>query len=168
MPANNFEYALKNKISATLLKMGIPAMVYRVKQSRYVVQHCDIKVDSANPQMYSAIECKNLNKKNNELYFSSHMRAPQIVQMTEVIRLSGRRGWLAIRNRSGIYSIPWPVVVWYFNRNSRCLPACEIYKYYSMSPHVLFSNAYHKTYNQYAHVKPILTQNSKIIIYKIA
>ena len=157
MPTNNFEYALKKKLSELLDVVGIPAMVYRVKQSRYVVQHCDIKIDSANSQMYSGIECKQLkSKKHLELYFSSHMRQKQIVQMTQVLILSGRRGWLAIRSRRAIYGIPWATVTWYFNRGARKIPAYEIEKYYCISGHAILSNAYHTVYHYFEMINKII------------
>ena len=87
-------------------------LVYRVRQSKWQNQQCDIKIDGPSKHHYVAIECKHLKTRQAApfLYFSSHMKVSQIIQMTELVRRSGRRGWLAISHAGRVYAVPWNLV----------------------------------------------------------
>jgi len=114
----DFEWALAAALNAFFKKDGIPAIAYRLKQSRFSTQFMDILVDSKIPEYYLAIECKSLNaRKTRSLYFKQHFStaagAHQLSRETEFITLSGRQGILAVELRHGTgkaktaHLVPW-------------------------------------------------------------
>ncbi|WP_317135722.1 Holliday junction resolvase [Methanochimaera problematica] len=89
---------------------------YRLKQSKFNTQYVDILVDSLDPRYYLAIECKSIQGK--KLYFSQHFHEDknnvhQIDSITDFIKKTGRRGFLAVEFRGGrgkqnvAYLLPW-------------------------------------------------------------
>ena len=142
---NNFEVRLKNQIELTLCDGRHRSMTYRVRQGRFTSQHCDIKIDSGNPLLYSAIECKQMSRRQfPRLYFSSHMRLSQITQMSRILQASGRRGWLVLRHKRCQYYIPWCIVTNYANRGEKYIPVHETYKYWAPTVHPLFSGSFNR------------------------
>lgn len=114
----DFEWALAAALNAFFKKDGIPAIAYRLKQSRFSTQFMDILVDSKIPEYYLAIECKSLDaRKTRSLYFKQHFStaagAHQLARETEFITLSGRQGILAVELRYGAgksrtaHLVPW-------------------------------------------------------------
>jgi hypothetical protein len=80
-------------------------------------------VDCLNPDLYLGIECKSISveKGASALYFKQHFTTDkkgihQIERISEFLRQTGRRGFLAVELRMGAghskeaYLIPWGVV----------------------------------------------------------
>lgn len=114
----DFEWALTAALNSFFEKEGIPAIAYRLKQSRFVSQVMDILVDSRHPEYYLAIECKSLDaRKAKTLYFKQHFSSAagghQLTRETEFLVRSGRQGILAVELRHGVgkprtaHFIPW-------------------------------------------------------------
>ncbi len=116
----NFELELVNSFNSFFEKYKINAIAYRRKQSKYSDQFCDILVDSKNADFYLAIENKSINlNSSKKLYFSQHFHSnerKQIEKISEFLKKSGRKGFLALEVRKGkgrskkAYLIDWNYV----------------------------------------------------------
>ncbi|AKB52238.1 hypothetical protein MSBRW_2985 [Methanosarcina barkeri str. Wiesmoor] len=115
-----FEHMLVNSFNAYIEENGIRAISYRLKQHRFTPQFLDVLVDSLNPDLYLGIECKSISveKGAKALYFSQHFTVDkngihQIERISNYLKKSGRRGFLAVELRLGpghgreAYMIPW-------------------------------------------------------------
>jgi hypothetical protein len=133
----DFEWAIASSFNAFFEEMGIEAIAYRLKQSRFASQVMDILVDSRFPEYYLAIECKSLDaRKTGSLYFSQHFNScggvHQLVRESEFIKRSGRRGILAVELRRGAgkprsaHLVPWIRVCQPFLTGERGLKLKEI------------------------------------------
>jgi len=120
---NDFERTLVKSFNESFTDSGTLALAYRLKQSRFYTQFLDVLVDSGNPDLYMGIECKSISVEKGEgaLYFSQHFTTDkkgihQIERISEFLRQTGRRGFLAVELRMGAghskeaYLIPWGVV----------------------------------------------------------
>jgi len=115
-----FERMLVNSFNAYIEENGIRAISYRLKQHRFTPQFLDVLVDSLNPDLYLGIECKSISveKGANALYFSQHFTVDkngvhQVERISDYLKKSGRRGFLAVELRLGpghgreAYMVPW-------------------------------------------------------------
>lgn len=107
--------------------LGNKGITYRLRQSRFSEQYCDLLLDS---RIYHpiAIECKSVKYvRGKKLYFSSHFTTNkhgkhQITRISDFIYISGRQGWLLIEKRKGrghkniSYALPWVYVEKAFER----------------------------------------------------
>lgn len=97
---NSFELSLLAKLKKKIIDNKISAVVYRLKQSRYCSQVCDLLVDSPIKDFYIAIECKSRKDKNTLAFkgdFSESKRGGQLEAFEEFCNLSGRTGFLAFK-----------------------------------------------------------------------
>ena len=120
---NDFERTLVKSFNESFKESDTLALAYRLKQSRFATQHLDILVDSGNPDLYLGVECKSISveKGASALYFSQHFTVDkkgvhQIERISEFLRQTGRRGFLAVELRMGgghskqAFLMPWAVV----------------------------------------------------------
>ena len=120
---NDFERTLVKSFNESFKESDTLALAYRLKQSRFAPQFIDVLVDSGNPDLYFGIECKSISveKGASALYFKQHFTVDkkgvhQIERISEFLRQTGRRGFLAVELRMGgghskqAYLIPWGVV----------------------------------------------------------
>jgi Holliday junction resolvase len=116
-----FERDLVKAFNRHFEDTGINGIAYRRKQHRFSSQFLDILVDSRHPDFYLGIENKSLKtSSSNTLYFTQHFSASddghQIDRITEFLKRSGRKGYLAVELKRGrgkqrkAYLIPWDEV----------------------------------------------------------
>lgn len=116
----NFEWEITHCINRFFARRKLQGFAYRLKQSKFNTQYVDVLVDSLDPRYYLAIECKSISSK--KLYFSQHFHADknsvhQVDSITDFIRRTGRRGFLAVEFRFGAgrpkeaYLMPWDRVL---------------------------------------------------------
>ncbi|MCK5216167.1 MAG: hypothetical protein ACNYWM_00170 [Methanosarcinales archaeon] len=118
-----FERQLVHSFNVFFKENGIKGIAFRLKQHRFTHQYLDVIVDSLHPDYYLGIECKSISthKGARSLYFKQHFTVDkhgshQIERMLEYLRLSGRKGFLAVELRSGTgkertaYAIPMKFV----------------------------------------------------------
>jgi len=126
------------------------AVAYRLRQSRFTSQVVDVLVDSLDPECYLAIECKSLSLKRGAkaLYFSQHFTVDgrgvhQLSHMADFLRLSGRRGIVAVELRRGpgkrksVHLIPWCRVIRKFDGGEVGFSIEEIEGYPSLDEGVI-------------------------------
>jgi hypothetical protein len=118
-----FERQLVKSFNTYFKENGIKGIAFRLKQHRFTHQYLDVIVDSLHPDYYLGIECKSIStdKGAKALYFTQHFTTDkqgshQVDRMSEYLRLSGRKGFLAVELRQGAgkgrvaFAIPWKVV----------------------------------------------------------
>ncbi|HQD25983.1 MULTISPECIES: Holliday junction resolvase [Methanoculleus] len=116
----NFELEVASCINRFFAQRKMQGFAYRLKQSKFNTQYVDVLVDSLDPRYYLAIECKSISGK--KLYFSKHFHLDknnvhQVDSITDFIRKTGRRGFLAVEFRFGAgipkeaYLMPWEQVL---------------------------------------------------------
>lgn len=125
----NSELKIVNSLNHYFRKNGIEAIAYRIKQAKFTEQFCDILVDSKNPLYYLGIECKSINlNSSKKLYFSQHFHSnerEQIFKIDRFLKISGRRGYLALELRKGrghfneLYFLPWNFVMQKFKTSGK-------------------------------------------------
>ncbi len=113
-----FERQLVNAFNRYFAERDENGIAYRRKQHRFSSQFVDVLVDSIRPEFYLAIENKSISTKaTNKLYFSQHFSESddghQVDRITDFLRRSGRKGFLAVEVKRGrgrqrkAYFIPW-------------------------------------------------------------
>lgn len=118
---SDFERDIVHCFNNFLEHDGIRGFAYRLKQSKFSSQYVDVLVDSLDPRYYLAIECKSI-RTGKKIYFSQHFHADkndvhQVDAITNFLRCTGRRGFLAVEFRSGpgrakeAYLVPWDRVL---------------------------------------------------------
>lgn len=118
-----FERELVKSFNTYFEESGIKGIAFRLKQHRFTHQYLDVIVDSLHPDYYLGIECKSIStdKGVKALYFTQHFTTDkqglhQVERMSDYLRLSGRKGFLAVELRQGIgkariaFAIPWKMV----------------------------------------------------------
>ncbi|MCK8519301.1 Holliday junction resolvase [Methanoculleus sp. 7T] len=119
----NFEWEITSCINRFFAHRKMQGFAYRLKQSKFNTQYVDVLVDSLDPRYYLAIECKSISEK--KLYFSQHFHfdrnnVHQVDSITDFIRKTGRRGFLAVEFRFGAgkpkeaYLMPWDTLLEYY------------------------------------------------------
>ena len=134
----NFEIDLVNSFNSFFEQQNINAIAYRRKQAKFADQFCDILVDSKNPKFYLAIENKSINlNSSKKLYFSQHLHANdrnQIEKISEFLKKSGRKGFLALEIREGkgrpkkAYLIEWNYILSQIKKGEAGISLDEIEK----------------------------------------
>ncbi|MDF1557289.1 MAG: hypothetical protein P1P80_03800 [ANME-2 cluster archaeon] len=134
-----FERQLVKSFNIFFHENGIKGIAFRLKQHRFTHQYLDIVVDSLHPDYYLGIECKSIStdKGAKALYFTQHFTidkqgAHQVDRMSDYLRLSGRKGFLAVELRQGVgkgrvaFAIPWKVVAERFEADEKGFRVDEI------------------------------------------
>ncbi|MCL7413945.1 MAG: hypothetical protein M8353_10090 [ANME-2 cluster archaeon] len=134
-----FERHLVKSFNIYFEENGIKGIAFRLKQHRFTHQFLDVIVDSLHPDYYLGIECKSIatDKGAKTLYFTQHFTtdkegAHQVDRMSDYLRLSGRKGFLAVELRQGAgtgraaFAIPWKVVTDRFESGEPGLKVDEI------------------------------------------
>lgn len=137
-----FERQLVKSFNSYFKEKGIKGIAFRLKQHRFTHQYIDVIVDSLHPDYYLGIECKSIStdKGTKVLYFTQHFTTDkqgvhQVDRMSEYLRLSGRKGFLAVELRQGAgrrrtaFAIPWRVVAERFEANKSGFKVDEIRKF---------------------------------------
>lgn len=117
---SDFERDVVHCMNAFFAERSLQGFAYRLKQHKFATQYVDVLVDSLDPRYYCAIECKSI--KGKRIYFSQHFHADkagvhQIDAITEFLRRTGRRGFLAVEFRGGpgqkneAYLMPWATLL---------------------------------------------------------
>lgn len=127
---NDFERTLVKSFNESFEESGTLALAYRLKQHRFSSQLIDVLVDSGNKDLYLGIECKSISvdKGASALYFKQHFTVDkqgvhQIERISEFLRQTGRKGFLAVELRMGAghsrqaFFVPWAVVEKKFREN---------------------------------------------------
>lgn len=99
-------------------------------------------MDSLNPDYYLGIECKSIStdKGAKALYFTQHFTTDkngshQVERMSDYLRMSGRKGFLAVELRQGVgrirnaYAIPWNIVTKRFEEGGNGFKVEEIMEF---------------------------------------
>lgn len=113
-----FERALVKAFNRYFKENDIDGIAYRRKQHKFSDQFLDILVDSQEPRFYLGIENKSVKSSScKKLYFTQHFSnsngTHQIEKITEFLKRSGRKGYLALELRRGrgkprkAFLIPW-------------------------------------------------------------
>ncbi|MCL7414589.1 MAG: hypothetical protein M8349_00800 [ANME-2 cluster archaeon] len=134
-----FERQLVRSFNIFFQENGIKGISFRLKQHRFTHQFLDVIVDSLHPDYYLGIECKSIStdKGTKALYFTQHFTtdkqgAHQVDRMSDFLRLSGRKGFLAVELRQGVgkgrvaFAIPWNVVAERFEADGKGFRVDEI------------------------------------------
>jgi hypothetical protein len=134
-----FERQLVKSFNIFFKENGIKGIAFRLKQHRFTHQFLDVIVDSLHPDYYLGIECKSIStgKGAKTLYFTQHFTtdkqgAHQVDRMSDYLRLSGRKGFLAVELRQGVgkgrvaFAIPWNVVSGRFEDGGKGFKVDEI------------------------------------------
>ncbi|WP_292384785.1 Holliday junction resolvase [Methanoculleus sp. UBA430] len=119
----NFEREITSCLNRFFAHRKTQGFAYRLKQSKFNTQYVDVLVDSLDPRYYLAIECKSISGK--KIYFSQHFHSDknhvhQVDSITDFIRKTGRRGFLAVEFRFGAgrakeaYLMPWETLLGYY------------------------------------------------------
>jgi Holliday junction resolvase len=119
----DFERDIVHCVNAFFEGHALQGFAYRLKQHKYSTQYVDVLVDSLDPRYYCAIECKSL--KGKKIYFTQHFHEDkcgvhQVDAITEFLRRTGRRGYLAVEFRGGsgrkneAYLMPWETLLTYW------------------------------------------------------
>ncbi|WP_317296475.1 PDDEXK family nuclease [Methanoculleus nereidis] len=100
----NFERGITRCINRFFTHRQTHGFACRLKQSKFNTRYVDVLVNSLDPRYYPAIECKSISGKKP--YFSQHFHSDknnvrQIDAITDFIRRTGRRGFLAVEFRFG-------------------------------------------------------------------
>ncbi|MDV0447655.1 hypothetical protein MsAg5_15650 [Methanosarcinaceae archaeon Ag5] len=140
-----FERDLVHSFNEYFQEKNIRGISYRLKQHRFTSQFLDVLVDSLNPDYYLGIECKSISveKGTKALYFTQHFTTDkkgvhQIERISDFLKCSGRRGYLAVELRYGAgrareaYAIPWKDISERFNSESLKFTIEEIASYPSI------------------------------------
>lgn len=117
---SDFERDIARCLNEFFERRGATGYAYRLKQSKFSTQYVDVLSDSLDPRYYLAIECKSL--KSNKLYFTQHFHEDkggvhQIDAISEFLKKTGRRGFLAVEFRAGsgrareAYLLPWDILI---------------------------------------------------------
>jgi len=123
LPMANFEREITSCLNRFFAHRKTQGFAYRLKQSKFNTQYVDVLVDSLDPSYYLAIECKSISGK--KIYFSQHFHFDkshihQVDSITDFIRKTGRRGFLAVEFRFGAgrakeaYLMPWETLLGYY------------------------------------------------------
>ena len=81
------------------------AIIYRLKQSRFCSQVCDLLVDSKSSKYYLAIECKHRKDKISLSFngdFSESKEGGQLERLETFCQLSGRIGLIIFKARKRV------------------------------------------------------------------
>ncbi|HDR73480.1 MAG TPA: Holliday junction resolvase [Methanoculleus sp.] len=116
---SDFERDIVHCFNTFLSGGAMRGFAYRLKQSKFNSQYVDVLVDSLDPRLYLAVECKSIRGK--KLYFSQHFHEDkhcvhQVDAISAFLEKTGRRGYLAVEFRSGpgkakeAYLLPWAEV----------------------------------------------------------
>lgn len=100
---------------------GLNGIAYRRKQHRYSDQFCDVLVDSNDSRFYLGVENKSVKlSSSKKLYFTQHFSHSngihQIDKISNFLKRSGRKGYLAIELKRGrgksrkAFLIPWEFI----------------------------------------------------------
>lgn len=122
----SYELKIVNYFNNFFKSNNISAIAYRLKQAKFCGQICDILVDSKDKTYYLAIECKTT---KYGLYFSSNFSDNQVLNITKFIKLSGRTGVLALKDRKEEYLIPWDIVDGAYLRGDKSIKKQHIINY---------------------------------------
>ena len=117
----DFERELVNAFNNFFENEQIDGIAHRKKQHRFSSQLCDVLVDSQHEMFYLAIENKSVKTSStNKLYFSQHFSESdgghQVARISDFLRRSGRKGFLAVELKRGrgrsrkAYMVPWEVI----------------------------------------------------------
>ncbi len=134
---SRFERGLVDAFNRYFEDNHTDGIAYRRKQHRFSSQFLDVLVDSEDPNFYMGIEGKSLKtESNNTLYFSQHFSEAndthQVPRISDFLRRSGRRGFLAVELRRGTgkprkaFLIPWEVIDRKFETGAVGLPVEDI------------------------------------------
>ncbi|MBW6519068.1 MAG: hypothetical protein K0A89_11285 [ANME-2 cluster archaeon] len=134
-----FERHLVKSFNLYFEENRLKGIAFRLKQHRFTHQFLDVIVDSLHPDYYLGIECKSIStdKGAKTLYFTQHFTtdkdgAHQVDRMSDYLRLSGRKGFLAVELRQGVgkgrvaFAIPWKVVAGRFKDDEKGFRVDEI------------------------------------------
>jgi len=137
-----FERELVKSFNIFFSENGIKGIAFRLKQHRFTHQYLDIVVDSLHPDYYLGIECKSIStdKGAKALYFTQHFTTDkngshQVERMSDYLRLSGRKGFLAVELRQGVgrgrnaYAIPWNIITQRFEEGGKGFKVEEIMEF---------------------------------------
>jgi len=123
MQMNEFERNIVHCLNVFFENNTVSGFSYRLKQAKFNSQYVDVLVDSLDPRYYLAIECKSI--KGKKLYFTQHFhedknQVHQIDSISNFLRKTGRRGFLAVEFRGGLgkaneaYLLSWSEVEGYY------------------------------------------------------
>jgi len=102
---NKFENWALLKFRKVIEQKKQLAVIYRLKQSRFCSQVCDLLVDSRNTNYYLAIECKHRKDKISLSFsgdFSESKEGGQLERLETFCQLSGRKGIILFRSRKRV------------------------------------------------------------------
>ncbi|MFB6204187.1 MAG: hypothetical protein ABEJ75_00920 [Candidatus Nanohaloarchaea archaeon] len=136
----DFERELVNAFNNFFEEEGINGIAHRKKQHRFSSQLCDVLVDSEHEMFYLAIENKSVKTSStNKLYFSQHFSVSdnghQVERITDFLRRSGRKGFLAVELKRGrgrsrkAYMVPWDAILEAYEAGETGLHLDEIKQY---------------------------------------
>ena len=117
----DFERSLVNSFNNFFEEEQIEGIAHRKKQHRFSSQLCDVLVDSPHETFYLAIENKSIKTSSSQkLYFSQHFsdteEGHQVERITDFVKRSGRKGYLAVELKRGrgrqrkAYMVRWDEV----------------------------------------------------------
>ncbi len=138
-----FERELVKAFNRFFDENGVNGIAYRRKQHRFSSQFCDVLVDSEHPQYYLAIENKSIKTAAaNKLYFSQHFsesdNGHQVDRISDFVKRSGRRGYLAVELKRGrgkprkAYMIPWDALQRRYESNAVGIPITDLDRFYEI------------------------------------
>jgi Holliday junction resolvase len=116
---SDFERDVVQCMNRFFSERHIHGFAYRLKQHKFSSQYIDVLVDCLDPRYYCAIECKSIMGK--KIYFSQHFHVDrsgthQIAIISEFLKKTGRRGYLAVEFRAGTgkskeaFLMPWEML----------------------------------------------------------
>jgi len=113
---SDFEREIVSCLNRFFRMHNIPGFAYRQGRQRSASRSGNVLVDSPHPSWYCSIECRSIIDK--KLYFTQHFHADNnrlhpVDAISDLLRKSGRTGFLAIEFRQGpqmedeAFLIPW-------------------------------------------------------------
>ena len=113
----SFELYIVKVLNKAFNDTPCTGLAYRLKQARFTSQKCDVIVDS--PKHYWAIQCKTT---KYGLFFSSNFSEGQVTQMSNFLKLTGRKGYLFVKYNKLVSVIPWRIVDDIFTKGGKGIP----------------------------------------------
>lgn len=140
MTGQDFERSIVHGFNDYARDYNVKLIAYRHLQMRYQPQLFDVLVDSINPSLYLAIECKSIDaSKDHAIYFTQHFSKTKGVHQLEREEnwreLSGRTGYLAVELRNHIgkrsvcFFVPLKFVFIEYSLGRKGIPVDDISKY---------------------------------------
>lgn len=138
-----FERELVKAFNRFFADNGVDGIAYRRKQHRFSSQFVDVLVDSGRPEYYLAIENKSVKTSAaNKLYFTQHFSESedghQVDRITDFVKRSGRRGYLAVELKRGrgkprkAYMIPWRALRRRYDAGEVGIPLEDLDRFYEI------------------------------------